>query len=57
VLCATPSYAVTIAEALEEEGIGPEELSLEVGLFGAEPWSEAMRSELEGRLGLRARNC
>jgi phenylacetate-CoA ligase len=57
VLCATPSYAVTIAEALEEEGIGPDELSLEVGLFGAEPWSEAMRSELERRLGLRARNC
>ena len=44
VLCATPSYAVTIAEALEEEGIGPDELSLEVGLFGAEPWSEAMRA-------------
>ena len=43
VLCATPSYAVTIAEALEEEGIGPDELSLEVGLFGAEPWSEPMR--------------
>ncbi len=57
VLCATPSYAVRIAEALEEEGIGPGELSLEVGLFGAEPWSEAMRSELERRLGLRARNC
>ena len=57
VLCATPSYAVTIAEALEEEGIGPDELSLEVGLFGAEPWSEAMRAELERRLGLRARNC
>jgi phenylacetate-CoA ligase len=57
VLCATPSYAVTIAEALEEEGIGPGELSLEVGLFGAEPWSEPMRAELERRLGLRARNC
>ena len=57
VLCATPSYAVTIAEALDEEGIGPDELSLEVGLFGAEPWSEAMRTQLEQRLGLRARNC
>jgi phenylacetate-CoA ligase len=57
VLCATPSYAVTIAEALEEQGIGPGELSLEVGLFGAEPWSEPMRAELERRLGLRARNC
>ena len=57
VLCATPSYAVTIAEALEDEGIGPDELSLEVGLFGAEPWSEPMRDQLERRLGLRARNC
>ena len=57
VLCATPSYAVTIAEALDDEGIGPGELSLEVGLFGAEPWSEPMRAELERRLGLRARNC
>jgi phenylacetate-CoA ligase len=55
-LCATPSYAVTIAEALEDEGIAPDELSLEVGLFGAEPWSEAMREQLERRLGLRARN-
>jgi phenylacetate-CoA ligase len=55
-LCATPSYAVTLAEALEDEGIGPEQLSLEVGLFGAEPWSEPMREQLERRLGLRARN-
>ncbi len=56
VLCATPSYALTIAEALEDEGIGPEQLSLELGLFGAEPWSQPMREQLEHRLGLRARN-
>jgi phenylacetate-CoA ligase len=55
-LCATPSYAITIAEALEDEGIAPDQLALEVGLFGAEPWSEAMREQLERRLGLRARN-
>jgi phenylacetate-CoA ligase len=55
-LCSTPSYAITIAEALEDAGIGPEQLSLEVGLFGAEPWSESMREQLERRLGLRARN-
>ncbi len=56
VLTCTPSYAVTIAEALEQEGIGPGDLSLEIGLFGAEPWSESMRAQLERRLGLRARN-
>jgi len=55
-LSCTPSYAVTIAEALEQEGIGPEDLSLEVGLFGGEPWSESMREQLERRLGLHARN-
>src|SRR3954454_459993 len=42
VLCATPSYALHIAEALRDAGIGAGELALEVGLFGAEPWSEAM---------------
>jgi phenylacetate-CoA ligase len=56
VLCSTPSYALTIAEAMEAEGIAPEQLSLELGLFGAEPWSERMREQLERRLGLRARN-
>jgi len=56
VLCCTPSYAMTISEALEAAGIGPDDLSLEVGLFGAEPWSEPMRAQLERRLGLRARN-
>jgi phenylacetate-CoA ligase len=56
VLCCTPSYALTIAEALEGEGIAPDELALELGCFGAEPWSEAMREQIERRLGLRARN-
>jgi phenylacetate-CoA ligase len=56
VLCCTPSYAVTIAEVLEDEGIGPDDLALEVGLFGAEPWSDSMRAQIERRLGLRARN-
>lgn len=56
VLCATPSYALTIATALEEAGAGPDDLALEVGLFGGEPWSEAMRRELDRRLGLRSRN-
>jgi phenylacetate-CoA ligase len=56
VLCCTPSYALTIAEALEAEGVTPADLSLELGLFGAEPWSEPMREQIERRLGLRARN-
>jgi phenylacetate-CoA ligase len=50
VLCCTPSYALHIAEA------GAEGLCLEVGLFGAEPWSDEMRVELETRLGLDALN-
>jgi phenylacetate-CoA ligase len=54
VLCATPSYALAIAEVAEQQGIGLRDSSLEVGLFGGEPWSEAMRREIEGRLGLRA---
>jgi phenylacetate-CoA ligase len=55
-LCCTPSYALHIAEVLREAGVGPDELALEVGLFGAEPWSESMRSQLERELGLVALN-
>jgi len=54
VLCATPSYALAIAELAEQSGVDLRESALEVGLFGAEPWSEAMRREIEDRLGLRA---
>jgi phenylacetate-CoA ligase len=53
VLCCTPSYALHIAEALGEAG---GELALEVGLFGAEPWTESMRAQLERALGLTALN-
>jgi phenylacetate-CoA ligase len=53
-LVSTPSYAVTIAERIEKMGIDPKSLSLKVGLFGGEPWSEAMRREIETRLGLSA---
>ena len=53
-LAATPSYALTIADALESAGHDPAASSLEYGIFGAEPWSEAMRARLEERLGLRA---
>lgn len=53
-LVATPSYAAHIATYLREKGIHPEELRLRAGLFGAEPWSEAMRDEIERGLGLKA---
>ena len=54
VLCATPSYALNIAEVAEREGVDLTAGRLEIGVFGAEPWSEAMREELERRLGIRA---
>ena len=53
-LCCTPSYALVIAEVAEKEGVDLRNSSLEVGLFGAEPWSEQMRTEIEQRLGLQA---
>jgi phenylacetate-CoA ligase len=55
-LAATPSYALHIAEVLRGEGAGPDDLALEVGLFGGEPWTEAMRRQLERELGLAAIN-
>ena len=54
VLCSTPSYALAIAEVAERQGVDLRQSALEVGLFGAEPWSEAMRQEIEVRLGLTA---
>ena len=56
VLCCTPSYALHIAQGLREAGIAPDELALEIGMFGAEPWTEAMRTQLEAELGLKALN-
>ena len=54
VLCSTPSYALAIAEVAERMGVDLRGSGLAVGVFGAEPWSDAMRSEIEARLGLRA---
>lgn len=54
VLTCTPSYALNIADVMKEEGIKPEDLKLRVGIFGAEPWSEAMRQEIEEKLKLDA---
>jgi phenylacetate-CoA ligase len=54
VLCATPSYALNIAEVAENMGIDIARSSLRIGLFGAEPWSDALRQELQVRLGIKA---
>jgi phenylacetate-CoA ligase len=53
-LVCTPSYALKIADVMMDMGINPNGLSLRYGLFGAEPWSEAMRFEINERLGIRA---
>ncbi|MEW6771156.1 MAG: phenylacetate--CoA ligase [Bacillota bacterium] len=54
VLCCTPSYALYIAEVLRESGIPRETLKLRAGLFGAEPWSDNMRREIEDKLKIDA---
>jgi len=53
-LSCTPSYALNIAETAEEMNVDLRKLSLKVGIFGAEPWTEEMRYELESRLGIDA---
>jgi phenylacetate-CoA ligase len=53
-LVGTPSYALHIAEAMEEREVDPRATKLRLGLFGSEPWSERMRYEIEGRLGILA---
>ncbi len=53
-LICTPSYALHVAEVIEEMGVNPRDLKLRLGMFGAEPWTEAMRKEIEDRLGIDA---
>lgn len=53
-LVCTPSYALKMADVMMDMGVNPNGLSLRYGLFGAEPWSEAMRQEINERLGIRA---
>lgn len=52
-LCCTPSYAMYLGEEVERLGV-KDQLSLKVGIFGAEPWSENMRREIENKLGIKA---
>ena len=54
VLACTPSYALYLAEAIQESGIDRDELKLKIGVFGAEPWTENMRKEIEQKLRIKA---
>jgi phenylacetate-CoA ligase len=54
VLCCTPSYAQTLSEEFRKRSIGPDEISLKYGLFGAEPWTEKIRADIDSSLGMHA---
>ncbi len=54
VLACTPSYALFLAESIQESGIKRDEFRLRVGVFGAEPWTESMRKEIEDKLKIKA---
>lgn len=54
VFCSTPSYALFLAETMKEMGVDPKTLKLKYGIFGAEPWSENMRKDLQNKLNVRA---
>lgn len=54
VLCCTPSYAMYIAEQIKAKGIDPKTLPLKAGIFGAEPWTEEMRRQIEEMLDIKA---
>jgi phenylacetate-CoA ligase len=54
VLACTPSYALYLAEAINENGVKRDELKLKAGVFGAEPWTENMRKEIEQKLKIKA---
>ena len=54
ILCCTPSYAAYIGETVKKLGKSPDDLKLKAGIFGAEPWTEEMRQEIEKSLGIKA---
>jgi len=54
IIMVTPSYMLNIADEIERQGIDPKSLKLRCGIFGAEPWTDSMRQELEQRLGIDA---
>ncbi len=54
IIMVTPSYMLNIADEMDRQGIDPHKLPLRIGIFGAEPWTDSMRTELEERLGIQA---
>ncbi len=54
IICCTPSYAAYIGERMKEMGLGPDDIPLKAGIFGAEAWSEEMRRDIEKTLGIKA---
>lgn len=54
ILCCTPSYALHIAEVLHENGLTKDDIHLKAGIFGAEPWTNEMRRQIEEQLGIKA---
>ncbi len=54
IICCTPSYAAYIGESLKEQGYKPEDIPLKAGIFGAEPWTNEMRKNIEETLGIKA---
>ncbi|WP_034269897.1 phenylacetate--CoA ligase PaaK [Actinospica robiniae] len=54
IIMVTPSYMLTLLDEFERRGIDPRETSLRIGMFGAEPWTEQMRTEIERRAGIHA---
>jgi phenylacetate-CoA ligase len=54
IIMVTPSYMLAIADEFERQGLNPRDCSLRVGIFGAEPWTEGMRAEIESRMGVDA---
>lgn len=54
IVCMTPSYAISLIELMNEIGMSKDELKLRAGLFGAEPWTEEMRAQIEDGLGIKA---
>ena len=54
VLCSTPSFCLYIYDVMKQEKIDPRSLKLKIGIFGAEPWTDAMRKEIEKMMGIKA---
>ena len=54
ILCCTPSYAAYLGESMKELGMGPDDIPLKAGIFGAEAWSEEMRQDIQNTLGIKA---